>query len=301
MKGKPVKFTVVIPTYNRADLILETIDSVLEQTYRNFEVIVVDNCSTDNTESVLQELIKEARVRYIKHDRNYERSKSRNTGMIHASGDFVTFLDSDDFLYPSCLADAADFIEKNPEIRFFHSMYELVSNEREVLYSYQYPSLKNPYKALCSGNFISCIGGFIHKEIYQTHRFVEDPMMIGSEDYDFWFGVLAEYKLGRIDKVNAGIREHPKRSVNEGIYQNLEYQRRFILDKIRKNELLFKRFGRYIHRLSASFYLQQAIVKKMLRQKGKAYRLLLNAIHTDYTILSTLRPYRVLYNILKKS
>ena len=100
MKIDP-SFSIIIPTYNRADLIMETINSVFAQSYTNYEILVVDNCSTDNTALLLQPLIDENKIKFIKHDRNYERSRSRNTGMENATGDYLTFLDSDDFMYPS--------------------------------------------------------------------------------------------------------------------------------------------------------------------------------------------------------
>ncbi|HEV7232496.1 MAG TPA: glycosyltransferase family 2 protein, partial [Bacteroidia bacterium] len=110
MIPQPVFFSIVIPTYNRADLIMKTLASVFSQTYLHYEVIVVDNCSTDNTEEVLSGCIQAGKIRYLKNDRNYERSWSRNRGMENAKGDFVTFLDSDDFMYPDNLKDAAVFV-----------------------------------------------------------------------------------------------------------------------------------------------------------------------------------------------
>ena len=114
-----VKFSIVIPTYNRAVLIPHTLESVFRQVYRNFEIIVVDNCSTDNTEEVLKPLIESNRIRYIRNDRNYERAYSRNVGFRNATGDYVTLLDSDDIMYPNCLADAADYIQKKPRYQIF--------------------------------------------------------------------------------------------------------------------------------------------------------------------------------------
>src|SRR5689334_10616275 len=157
-----ITFSIIIPTYNRADLIMETLETVFNQSYKNYEILVVDNCSTDSTEQLLQPLVVQGKLRYIRHEKNYERARSRNTGLRNAKGDFVTFLDSDDFLYPACLQDAAAFIQQHPDIKFFQVLYELVNNQREKIYSYYFPSLRNQYKAIASGNFISCIGGFIH-------------------------------------------------------------------------------------------------------------------------------------------
>src|SRR2546425_4596308 len=83
-------FSIVIPTYNRAALIRATLESIWQQTYQHYEVIVVDNCSEDNTEEVLEPYISAGRITFIKHDQNYERARSRNTGMSAAEGDFVT-------------------------------------------------------------------------------------------------------------------------------------------------------------------------------------------------------------------
>ena len=299
MKIDPILFSIVIPTYNRADLIIETLETVFDQSYKHFETIVVDNCSTDNTEKLLKPLADNNKIRYVRHDRNYERSKSRNTGMDVAKGDFLTFLDSDDFMYKDCLKDAADFITKNPGIKFFQNLYELVNNEKERIYSYKFPSLRNQYRALANGNFVSCIGGFLHRDIYKEIHFMEDMKMIGSEDYDVWFKVLARYKMGRINKVNSGIREHVSRSVNEGIYENLSYQKNLVLTNIENDPTTYFKFKPYLKRLEASFNLQQAVVSNQLNDKQKAKQSLKNAFKIDPSIIFTSRYLKILAKTIK--
>lgn len=95
--------SVVIPAYNRAGLIGRAIDSVLHQTHGNLELIVVDDASTDNTGEVV-ESIGDARIRYIRCERNAGASAARNTGIAAAAGRFVAFLDSDDIWMPEKLA-----------------------------------------------------------------------------------------------------------------------------------------------------------------------------------------------------
>ncbi len=294
-----IKFSIIIPTYNRVDLIMETLDSVFQQTYTSFEIIVVDNCSTDHTAQVLKPFIDSGKIRYICHDKNYERARSRNTGIENAVGEFVTFLDSDDFLYPDCLKDAAEFIIRNPEIKFFQNLYELVNDKKEHIYSYDFPSLKNQYKAIAGGNFISCIGSFMHKDIYQTVRFNEDPKMIGSEDYEVWFQVLAKNNMSRIDTVNAAIREHPLRSVNQGAYDNLAYQRKYLMNKIKSDELLFNKFGPYLKNLETSYLLMEVVVANQLKDKKKAWSILKQIIRNDIKVFFKLRFLKILYNSIK--
>ena len=298
-KNKPF-FSIIIPTYNRANLILETLDSVFDQTFKNFEIIVVDNHSTDNTKDVLLPLISEGKIRYIQHDRNYERGKSRNTGMTNATGKYLTLLDSDDFLYPQCLNDAYVFATENPLLELFQNKFELVNDQRKTVYKFEFPSLNNQYKALCDGNFISCIGTFLSENVYSQFRFSEDPKMVGSEDYEIWFRVLGAYKMGRINKINAGVRQHPTRSVeNTNIYDFLDYQQTMINNTIKNDVNLLSKYQAYLNRFNAWFYLKKLLHIKKSKHILFEDNLLFKAIQTDTTIIFKLRFYKILFNILK--
>lgn len=211
-----MRFSVVIPTYNRAHLIEKTLQSVLKQTYTNFEVIIVDNCSTDNTLEVLEKYADDSRIKVIVHDRNYERSRSRNTGMMNAAGEYLTFLDSDDLMKESCLEDASEFARKHPAYPVFHNRYMFCDEDETLIRRFQdSPDRNHPLNAILRGNFLACIGVFINREIYQRFRFVENKTIIGSEDWLFWIQVIAHTKkLGFIDKVNSFVVDHSERTEN---------------------------------------------------------------------------------------
>jgi glycosyltransferase involved in cell wall biosynthesis len=99
MEFKPF-FSIIIPSYNRAALIIETLNSVCSQTFQNWECIVVDDGSTDTTRDVIEALsIQDDRIRYIYQD-NAERSNARNNGIRNAKGEWICFLDSDDAFDP---------------------------------------------------------------------------------------------------------------------------------------------------------------------------------------------------------
>ena len=113
MKINPL-VSVIIPTYNRAGLISRAIESVLAQTYSNFEIIVVDNASRDNTAEVVS-LIADARLKFIRHDVNQGPAASRNTGLRNACGDYITFLDSDDEWLSQKLASQLDVFKEEED------------------------------------------------------------------------------------------------------------------------------------------------------------------------------------------
>ena len=105
--------SVIIPTYNRARMVDRAIQSVLSQTYQDFEIIVVDDASTDNTQEVVKEcMFRDKRVRYIKHEKNKGGSAARNTGIKNEHGEYVGFLDSDDEWLPTKLEKQIELFRK---------------------------------------------------------------------------------------------------------------------------------------------------------------------------------------------
>lgn len=117
MQNEPL-ISVIIPTYNRGRLILESVNSVLNQTYKNIELIVVDDCSTDDTKEII-ESIKDFRIKYIKLEKNSGACVARNKGIERATGEFIAFNDSDDLWIPEKINSQLDFLyENNAEISF---------------------------------------------------------------------------------------------------------------------------------------------------------------------------------------
>lgn len=117
MQNEPL-VSVIIPTYNRGRLILDSVTSVLNQTYKNIELIVVDDCSTDDTEKTVKS-IDDSRIKYIKLEKNSGACVARNKGIEISRGEFIAFNDSDDLWLPEKINSQLDFLyENNAEISF---------------------------------------------------------------------------------------------------------------------------------------------------------------------------------------
>ena len=118
--------SIVVPVYNAAPYIENTVQMVLQQTYQDFELILVDDCSTDNSVDLLEELLeqrKDVRLRLVKKERNQGAAAARNTGLDMASGRYIAFLDADDVWLPHRLEAGLRFMEEK-KAGFVFSAYE---------------------------------------------------------------------------------------------------------------------------------------------------------------------------------
>jgi glycosyltransferase involved in cell wall biosynthesis len=298
MTDQPPLFSIVIPTYNRANLIGKTLDTVFAQTFRGFEVIVVDNCSTDDTEALLAPLVAAGKIRYIRHDRNYERARSRNTGLENARGEYVTFLDSDDLMYPNNLADAAAYIERTrvagKDARFFHNLYELVDASGRVLHRYHHRQRADPYWAIMEGNYLSCIGVFLHRDLYSRFRFDTDPALTGSEDWEYWVRVCAEHVPGRIPRVNSAIVQHGGRTMTQVDLPRMRARLELAREKIARDPVAGPVYRPYLHKCDVSHRLFMASVANSGGKYSEALQLMLEAFRLYPWVISWSRFWRAL-------
>lgn len=189
--------SVVIPTYNRSSDLLRALKSVLLQTFQNFEVIVVDNNSTDNTELMIKEL-NDNRIKFVKICNNGIIAKSRNIGIKLAKGDYIAFLDSDDWWLPSKLENSIKYLSTGFDF-VYHDLW-LVSDKKKSFFSKKKvgaKSIKPPIyeNLLKAGGVIPNSSVVIKTELLKrVNGFSEDKKLITVEDFDCWL---------RISKLNS--------------------------------------------------------------------------------------------------
>jgi len=144
---KVPKVSVIIPTYNRAHLVGRAIRSVLNQTYQDFEIIVVDDHSTDNTEEVVKSF-NDPRIRYIRHEKNRGGSAARNTGIRAARGEYIAFLDDDDYWLPTKVEKQISLFEQAPaDVGMVYSGFALVNPSCSRIYGLHKPRCRGRLSA----------------------------------------------------------------------------------------------------------------------------------------------------------
>lgn len=146
-----IKISIIIPTYNRDGIIAKTLDSIKSQSYKNWECIIVDDHSTDNTHEVITEYtVADSRFKYMVNERKKGAQGARNTGLYHTSADWVFFFDSDNKLLPDCLSELAAGISENVDVIQCYSRV-LDVDTCEVIKYFKWRNYGNIRKRLFTG------------------------------------------------------------------------------------------------------------------------------------------------------
>jgi len=196
--------SIVMPTYNRAYIIDSSIKSVLAQTYSDFELIIVDDGSTDDTEKVIKSF-NDKRIRYIKLEKNSGASHARNIGIENAKGEYITFHDSDDTMASTKLEEQYNYMKEND---YDISFCEFEFNKKDM--HYQIPSKKQIKMVekiglfnyiLKYGNIVSTLCIFAKKSCFDNNRFNEELPRL--QDYDLALRLSKQYDIKLLKKVLA--------------------------------------------------------------------------------------------------
>ncbi|MBN1230667.1 MAG: glycosyltransferase family 2 protein [Anaerolineales bacterium] len=207
------RVSVVIPTYNRADLILETLDSVFRQSYRDYEIVVVDDGSTDDLKSVLQPYIQNGRIKYV-YQENAGLPAARNTGIRHSKGEWIAFLDSDDLFTPDKLKRQIEYLDAHPEAVFLHSFFSKFDNQgndlgvRDTSF-YQgliYPQMLLEWDVLMAS---PCV--VARRDVFEEAGYFDETLH-WAEDLDMWRRVSRIHPFHIIPEPLAKIRVHTSMS-----------------------------------------------------------------------------------------
>jgi glycosyltransferase involved in cell wall biosynthesis len=265
-------FSIIIPTYNRANLIVDTLDSILNQIFKDFEVIIIDDGSTDDTREIVESYIYDNGLKnwYYFYKINKERGAARNFGIEKAKGQWITFLDSDDIFYNNHLSIASEFIFKNGEITVFHSAYEFRNQKHKLIRKVNYPKNGNINDAVLKGNLLSCFGIFIKKEVIHELKFNEERNLSGSEDWLLWLKIAARYKIDFQSKISGCMIQHDERSVLNFSEDKLLSRCNLLVNKLYEDKIFIEKFGEKAIRKIYAHMLTYSALHVLLSNKKKS-------------------------------
>lgn len=207
-EGDP-RVSVVLPTYNRADRLPRAIESVLEQTYEDLELIVVDDGSTDDTTAVIDSYTDD-RLQYVQHDTNRGVSAARNTGIEAAAGSIISFQDSDDEWLPEKLEKQLGVFATAPSKVgvVYTGMWREVGGDRRYLpYDRVDPKEGDISDSIVSGNFVSTQMAAVRRKCFETVGTFDEELS-ALVDWDLWIRISQRYHFRLVDEalVEAGVK-----------------------------------------------------------------------------------------------
>lgn len=215
-------FSIILPTYNRAHFLPKAIASVLEQTFEDWELVIVDDGSTDNTREIVTSFM-DPRIVYI-YQVNQERSVARNNGIKKATGQYICFLDSDDYFLPEKLSNYKTAIEQStedPSILFYDGLVFEIDNEvREIALPLK-DNQETTHEFLLQHPIgpLQVCGA---KSIFCKHSF--NPQLRIGEDVELWMRIAKESDFIAVDSHQTIVLEHEDRSVNLKKYNSAKEQ-----------------------------------------------------------------------------
>lgn len=190
------RVSVVIPTYNRTDFVRPAILSVLNQTYQDFEIIVVDDGTTKNTSDLITALHSK-KIKYIRHEYNKGEAETRNTGILNSNGQYIAFLDDDDEWFSEKLKLQVNKIENSPQQigLIYTGLLGCHYRENKLLYQWQYIPLHkgNTYYTLMKKNFIYTPSSVLIRRRCMEQIGLFNPEIAYGLDYDYWIRISEQF------------------------------------------------------------------------------------------------------------
>ena len=195
--------SVIMPSYNTEKFVEMSINSVLSQTYEDWELIIIDDNSTDNTDNVIYPFLKDNRIKYFKNSKNLGAAISRNRGLREAKGRWIAFLDSDDLWLPDKLEKQIKFMENN-NYHFSYTSYIEIDE-------YSKPNgniVTGPQKITKTGMYNYCWPGCL-TVMYDTETvgLIQIPDIKKNNDYAMWLKVIEKSNCYLLNEVLAKYRK----------------------------------------------------------------------------------------------
>lgn len=286
LKNEYLKVSVIIPYYNGEKFIAEAIESVMSQTYQNFEIIIVDDGSTDSARAVIEPYITDKRVKFVQHEKNRGIPSARNTGIKHSKGEYVAFLDQDDIWLPEKLEyQVAVFERATTDLGLVFSNVNIADSDLIVEKYKSLNSIPSDINELShqevlkflflSSNFIPLVTVIVRKECIVAIGLFDETIKGGADDYDICLRLAAKYNIEYLDIPLAVRRVH---HTNFSNIERFFHDQLVIMDKIfiqypslivfrkKKLAMLHLGLGRYYQQNEDFHQAKEALWKAIIYQ-----------------------------------
>lgn len=286
MANERKKVSIVLPVYNGANHIANSINSIINQTYRNWELIIVNDCSTDKTLQICNEFThNDNRIKLFSNEKNLKLPNSLNIGFEVATGDYYTWTSDDNMYKPNAIETLVHAMEQYPDAVMVYADYTSIDADGEILYEVK---LQEPQYIVTGNVFGAC---FLYKAEIAKRVGKYDANLFLAEDYDYWMRI---YRFGRIIHITdnlylyrhheCSLSETKKDLIQEQTYKALEKNFLPLYVDAKKNQLDYSFFDQMLER--GHEHLEET--KALLIEFDSGYRRYLKRITFKETIYNTI-------------
>jgi glycosyltransferase involved in cell wall biosynthesis len=222
----PLKISIVMPVLNGQKYVGLAIESILAQTYKSYELMVVDDGSTDGTRECIQQFATKLELKYVYHATPQGIPKSMNDGIRHSSGDMIAFLDHDDLWMPEFLEKQTDHLRDQPDLGMVYSDFQTIDPAGSIIEESVAVSRKRTrpsgdvFRQLFLDSFIVGNSVLIRKECFNRLGMFDETLRWG--DYHMWLRIALHYRVGYTPKSLTKYRQHPSQSTRTPSARDLE-------------------------------------------------------------------------------
>lgn len=284
-----------MPSYNQADFLPQTLDSVLHQTLRDFEIVFVDDGSTDNTLNVIQKFSDtnpSCRIKILTHpdQSNHGISATSNLAIQNAQGEYIVILDSDDLWYPDTLAKRLSFMQTNPDVSLMCSHYDIIDENGKYLRRAAAPDITEDCRSPVTMTHAMAMGCVIGNPTVMIRRSclanmeLFDPAILHG-DWELWTRLVSNHKAGFLPEPLVMHRRHEKNITGHHTME-VELSRRIDVMNALDRKALSTGGALALPRLRALIHLELCSYNFCLAQRKEAFDSLKKALETDPSLLS---------------
>ncbi len=192
--------SVLMPVFNSRNFIEQAVNSILKQTYHNFEFIIINDASTDGTQEFLRQL-KDRRIKLFFNSKHKGVTNSLNIALTKASGKYIARMDADDISYPTRLQEQVEFLSQHPNIGLVGSWARQINNLHQIVNEIKYPvDFKSIEQTLSYKNPFLHSSVMFKRELYIKYGGY-DPKLDGAEDYDLWLRYIKHAQMLNLPKI----------------------------------------------------------------------------------------------------
>lgn len=276
--------SIVLPVYNGEKYLRESIESVISQTYTNWELLILDDCSADKTASIAKEYAdKDNRVKYFLNEKNLRLPRNLNKGFALAKGDYLTWTSDDNRYKPEALEKMVNILESDEEIQFVYASCRIIDEDGKEIEFFMTDNMGN--KKIVGINPVGAC--FLYtREVYKTIGDYNHELIL-VEDFDYWQRVFARFKAVAINEILYYYRSHSGNLTNtmrkDQFNKNLE---RMLLTNV-------KAFGKLDWLQKYYYYYGLNKCRENLSEKNNPYRVKYKYYNFLYIMLYRL-PHKII-------